>query len=241
MGVAARTEPLVDGRELYRFFHTGDEETFALRGVSVSVGAGELVAVVGPSGSGKSTLLACLAGLDEPDGGHVLIAGERITRRDESTRARLRARWIGMLLQSGNLLDHLSVAQNIQAARALVPRVPGSRRDGQTGRWRMSRGDAERLLDDVGLADRASARPSTLSGGEAARAALAVAMANDPPVLLADEPTGEVDRQAEIRVLDLLRSRADRGKAVLVVTHSEAVAMAADHVVRMTDGRVTGE
>jgi putative ABC transport system ATP-binding protein len=241
VGVAARTEPLVDGRELYRFFHTGDEETFALRGVSVSVGAGELVAVVGPSGSGKSTLLACLAGLDEPDGGHVLIAGERITRRDEATRAGLRARWIGMLLQSGNLLDHLSVAQNIQAARALVPRVPGSRRDGQTGRWRMSRGDAERLLDDVGLADRASARPSTLSGGEAARAALAVAMANDPPVLLADEPTGEVDRQAEIRVLDLLRSRADRGKAVLVVTHSEAVAMAADHVVRMTDGRVTGE
>jgi putative ABC transport system ATP-binding protein len=241
VGVAARTEPLVDGRELYRFFHTGDEETFALRGVSVSVGAGELVAVVGPSGSGKSTLLACLAGLDEPDGGHVLIAGERITRRDEAMRAGLRARWIGMLLQSGNLLDHLSVAQNIQSARALVPRVPGSRRDGQTGRWRTSRGDAERLLDDVGLADRASARPSTLSGGEAARAALAVAMANDPPVLLADEPTGEVDRQAEIRVLDLLRSRADRGKAVLVVTHSETVAMAADRVVRMTDGRVTGE
>ena len=241
MGVAARTEPLVDGRELYRFFHTGDEETFALRGVSVSVGAGELVAVVGPSGSGKSTLLACLAGLDEPDGGHVLIAGERITRRDEATRAGLRARWIGMLLQSGNLLDHLSVAQNIQAARALVPRVLGPRRDGQTSRWRMSRGDAERLLDDVGLADRASARPSTLSGGEVARAALAVAMANDPPVLLADEPTGEVDRQAEIRVLDLLRSRADRGKAVLVVTHSETVAMAADRVVRMIDGRVTGE
>jgi putative ABC transport system ATP-binding protein len=156
-------------------------------------------------------------------------------------RAGLRARWIGMLLQSGNLLDHLSVAQNIQAARALVPRVLGSRRDGQTGRRRMSRGDAERLLDDVGLAGRASARPSTLSGGEAARAALAVAMANDPPVLLADEPTGEVDRQAEIRVLDLLRSRADRGKAVLVVTHSETVAMAADRVVRMTDGRVTGE
>jgi len=241
VGVAARTGPLVDGRELYRFFHTGDEETFALRGVSVSVGAGELVAVVGPSGSGKSTLLACLAGLDEPDGGHVLIAGERITRRDEATRAGLRARWIGMLLQSGNLLDHLSVAQNIQVARTLVPRALGSRRNGQTGRWRMSRGDAERLLDGVGLADRASARPSTLSGGEVARAALAVAMANDPPVLLADEPTVEVDRPAEIRVLDLLRSRADRGKAVLVVTHSETVAMAADRVVRMTDGRVTGE
>jgi putative ABC transport system ATP-binding protein len=239
--VTAQTGPLVDGRELYRFFHTGDDETFALRGVSVSVSAGELVAVVGPSGSGKSTLLACLAGLDEPDGGHVRIAGERITRRDEATRAGLRARWIGMLLQSGNLVDHLSVAQNIQAAQALVPRAPGPRRWGRPGRDRSSAGDAEWLLHSVGLAGRASARPSTLSGGEAARAALAVAMANDPPVLLADEPTGEVDQQAEIRVLDLLRGRADRGKAVLVVTHSETVAMAADRVVRMIDGRVTGE
>jgi putative ABC transport system ATP-binding protein len=241
MGMTAWSGPLVDGRELYRFFHIGDDETFALRGVSVSVSAGELVAVVGPSGSGKSTLLACLAGLDEPDGGHVTIAGQRITHRDEATRAGLRARWVGMLMQSGNLLDHLSVAQNIQAARALVPRVPRSRRNGQPGRGRMSRGDAGRLLDDVGLAGRASARPSTLSGGEAARAALAVAMANDPPVLFADEPTGEVDREAEVRVLGLLRSRADRGKAVLVVTHSETVAMAADRVVRMIDGRVVDE
>ena len=239
MEVGAQTGPLVDGRELYRFFHTGDDETFALRGVSVSVRAGELVAVAGPSGSGKSTLLACLAGLDEPDGGHVMIAGRRITRRDEATRAGLRARWIGMLLQSGNLIEHLSVAQNIQAAQALVPRAhrPGDP-PGQDGK---PRPDAHQLLQDVGLADRASARPSTLSGGEAARAALAVAMANDPPVLLADEPTGEVDRQAEAQVLALLRGRADRGKAVLVVTHSENVAAAADRVLRMVDGRVTGE
>jgi putative ABC transport system ATP-binding protein len=239
VGVGAQAGPLVDGRELYRFFHTGDDETFALRGVSISVRAGELVAVAGPSGSGKSTLLACLAGLDEPDGGHVMIAGSRITRRDEATRAGLRARWIGMLLQSGNLIEHLSVVRNILAAQALVPRAhrPGDR-PSQDGK---PRPDAHQLLEDVGLADRASARPSTLSGGEAARAALAVAMANDPPVLLADEPTGEVDRQAEAQVLALLRGRADRGKAVLVVTHSEDVAAAADRVLRMVDGRVTGE
>jgi len=229
----------VDGRELYRFFHIGDDETFALRGVSVLVRAGELVAVAGPSGSGKSTLLACLAGLDEPDGGHVMIAGRRITRRDEATRAGLRARWIGMLLQSGNLLEHLTVAQNIQAAQALVPRT--QRRGDPPGQDGKPQYDAYQLLEDVGLADRASARPSTLSGGEAARAALAVAMANDPPVLLADEPTGEVDRQAEAQVLELLRGRADRGKAVLVVTHSESVAAAADRVLRMVDGKVIGE
>ena len=240
MEVGAQPRPLVDGRELYRFFHTGDDETFALRGVSVSVRAGELVAVAGPSGSGKSTLLACLAGLDEPDGGHVMIAGSRITRRDEATRAGLRARWIGMLLQSGNLIEHLSVAQNIQAAQALVPHAPrrGPRSRARRGHDGGTRPGPARLLDDVGLAGRASARPSTLSGGEAARAALAVAMANDPPVLLADEPTGEVDRQAEARVLELLRGRADRGKAVLVVTHSDSVAAAADRVVRMVDGRL---
>ena len=245
MEVTAQARPLIDGRELYRFYHIGDDETFALRGVSVSVHAGEMVAVVGPSGSGKSTLLACLAGLDEPDGGHVTIAGQRITRRDEATRARLRARWIGMLLQSGNLLEHLSVAQNIRAAHALVVKEPRGHPEAGTGSdTRASRGshpDGQTLLDDVGLGERASARPSTLSGGESARAGLAVAMANDPPVLLADEPTGEVDRQAEAQVLDLLRGRADRGKAVLVVTHSERVAASADRIVRMVDGRITDE
>ncbi len=245
MEVTAQARPLIDGRELYRFYHIGDDETFALRGVSVSVHAGEMVAVVGPSGSGKSTLLACLAGLDEPDGGHVTIAGQRISRRDEATRARLRARWIGMLLQSGNLLEHLSVAQNIRAAQALVgkePRgLPESGTGSDAGAGGRSRPDGQTLLDDVGLGERASARPSTLSGGESARAGLAVAMANDPPVLLADEPTGEVDRQAEAQVLDLLRGRADRGKAVLVVTHSELVAASADRIVRMVDGRITDE
>jgi putative ABC transport system ATP-binding protein len=225
--VASAAAPLIDARELYRFFHAGDDETFALRGVSIAVQAGEMVAVVGPSGSGKSTLLACLAGLDEPDGGHVIVAGQRITRRPETTRAGLRARWVGMLLQSGNLLEHLSVTQNIEAAQALV----------QHGPRRGARG----LLDDVGLAERASARPSTLSGGEAARAGLAVAMANDPPVLLADEPTGEVDTEAERRVLGLLRGRADHGKAVLVVTHSHDVAQAADRVVHMVDGRISND
>jgi len=200
-----------------------------LRGVSIGVDGGEIVAVVGPSGSGKSTLLSCLAGLDEPDGGYVSVAGQRLTRRQEAARAGLRARWIGMLLQSGNLLNHLTVTQNIQAVQALV-----KQRNGAVP-------TPAALLSGVGLADRGGARPSTLSGGEAARAGLAVALANDPPVLLADEPTGEVDRDAEAKILALLRQRAADGKAVLVVTHSQEVAAAADRIIHLSDGRITDE
>ncbi len=164
---ASEGAPLLEARELYRFYHAGDDETFALRGVSVTVRRGQLVAVVGPSGSGKSTLLSCLAGLDEPDGGHVAVAGRRMTRRAENVRAALRARWIGILLQSGNLLEHLTVAQNVRMAQRMGPRE--------------RRPDPEDLLERVGLAQRSGARPSTLSGGEAARAGLAIALANDPP------------------------------------------------------------
>lgn len=230
MGVARESSaigPLVEARELYRFYHAEEDETFALRGVSMAIERGEMVAVVGPSGSGKSTLLACLAGLDEPDGGHVVVAGRRISRRPEAERAALRSRWIGMLLQSGNLLDHLSVIENIRAAQALSP----------TG----SSPSPRELLEQVDLADRASARPTTLSGGEAARAGLAVALANDPPVLLADEPTGEVDAENQEAVLSLLRDRAEAGKAVVVVTHSERVASAADRTIRLADGRIVHE
>ena len=219
-----RTRAGIEARELYRFFHAGDDETFALRGVSVAAEPGEVLAIIGPSGSGKSTLLACLAGLDEPDGGHVVVAGQRLTRRSEDVRAALRARWIGMLSQSGNLLEHLSVEQNIRVAQGLV--------DGA------QRPAPEELLASVGLEARAHARPTTLSGGEAARAGLAVALANEPAVLLADEPTGEVDRANEALILELLRARADAGAAVVVVTHSGRVADAADRVVRMSDGRV---
>src|SRR5439155_26753762 len=189
------------------------------------IGAGEMVAIMGPSGSGKSTLLSCLAGLDEPDGGSVTVAGKRMTRRPEATRAALRARWIGVLLQSGNLIEHLTVAQNIAFARSLSA---GS----------SSTGSPSQILASVGLAERGSAQPSTLSGGEAARAGIGVAIANDPPILLADERTAEGDAENERIVLKLLRARVAGGGAVLVVTHSSRVADAADRVTVIDDGRI---
>lgn len=217
-------EPVLDATDLYRFYHAGDDETLALRGVSLAVPGGDVVAITGPSGSGKSTLLACLAGLDEPDGGMVRVAGAPMSRRPEAERAALRARAIGMLFQTGNLLDHLTVEQNVRAAQLLAGR-PDPRR-------------VAALLDDVGLTGRTRALPSSLSGGEAARAGLAVALANDPVVLLADEPTGELDDHTAAQVLHLLRRQADQGAAVVVVTHNPAVAAVADREVRLHDGMV---
>ena len=210
--------------DLYRFYHAGEEETLALRGVSLHVDAGEIVAVVGPSGSGKSTLLACLAGLDEPDGGHVELLGRRLTRRPEPERAAMRAAGIGILLQSGNLFDHLSVEDNVRVQMRLARKV--------------DEGWLNDLIDLVGLRARRRARLSELSGGEAARAGLAVALAAAPPVLLADEPTGEVDAATEADIVALFDMHRREGCAIVLVTHSAVLAAHADRVVRLTDGRI---
>ena len=216
---------LLQAESLYRFFHASDDETLALQGVSLTVQAGEVVAVTGPSGSGKSTLLACLAGLDEPDGGMVRVDGERLSRRPEEERARVRARRIGMLFQQANLVGHLSVVDNV----ALAQKLAGS---STSSAWR------DELLERCGIAARADALPSQLSGGELSRAGLAVALANDAKVLLADEPTGELDSVTAQRVLELLHGRAAEGAAVLIVTHSPEVAAMADREIRLRDGRV---
>lgn len=224
----ARPGPVIEARSVHRFFRAGDQETLALRDVSLTADPGELVVVSGPSGAGKSTLLACLAGLDEPDGGSVRIAGRPMSRRPERQRARLRARAVGMMFQSGNLIEHLTVERNVTLVQRLVGRVDAAGR-----RYRSA------LLETLGLARCVQAYPSQLSGGEAVRAALAVALANDPPVLLADEPTGELDTATEANVLELLRELTHRGVAILVASHSQAVAAAADRGIVLVDGRVS--
>jgi putative ABC transport system ATP-binding protein len=221
---SSAAHPAIEARELYRFYHIGDDETQALRGVSMRVNAGEIVAVVGPSGSGKSTLMACLAGLDEPDGGFVYINGERLTRRDEKARASLRARSIGILLQSGNLFDHLTVRQNVRLKMSIAGHEDGAR--------------IGEVLDLVGIGKRGHAYPTQLSGGEASRAGLAVALAPRPPILIADEPTGEVDAETEQKILALFEEHRKNGGAVLIVTHSDAIAEQADRVIRIEDGKI---
>lgn len=216
--------PVLEAIDLYRFYHAGDDETLALRGVSLRLYSREIVAVTGPSGSGKSTLLGCLAGLDEPDGGTVKVSGRTMSRRPEHERAAFRTRTLGMLFQSHNLLDHLSVEQNIVFAQRLAGRLDPVR--------------VSALLEEVGLSERAGASPASLSGGESARAGLAVALANDPSVVLADEPTGELDEVTARRIIELLRTHADAGAAVLIVTHSASVAAEADREISLIDGQV---
>jgi putative ABC transport system ATP-binding protein len=221
------TELRLRADRVYRFYRSGDEETLAVQGVSLELVAGELVALSGPSGSGKSTLLSCLAGTDEPSGGTVWIAGERMSGRTEGERAAIRGRRVGTMAQSGNLFAHLTVLGNLRLSRSMAA---GQQRDLP---------DPMELLTDLGIAARAHAWPDRLSGGELVRASLAVALANGPAVLLADEPTGELDQATEARLLALLRRRADAGAAILVASHSNAVTRSADRTLRLDDGRLS--
>jgi putative ABC transport system ATP-binding protein len=169
-------------------------------------------------------MLACIAGLDEPDGGMVRIAGRPMSRRPERQRSATRAGAVGVVLQSGNLVEHLTVRTNLRIAH----RLGGAR----------AVLDSDALLTRVGIAGRAGAYPSQLSGGEAVRAGLAVALVNQPALVVADEPTAEVDRGTEATLLELLRAEADRGVALIVATHSPIVAAAADRILTLADGRV---
>ena len=214
----------IEAFELYRFYHSGDVETAALRGVSVQVRAGEFVAIMGPSGSGKSTLLSCLAGLDEPDGGYVQVMGERMSRRSESMRAKLRAQHIGILMQSGNLFEHLTLGGNIELQMRLANVYDAS--------------GIDQLLSEVGLAQKRHAYASQLSGGEVARGGLAVALSAKPHALLADEPTAEVDSETENGIMQQLLQRRKEGMAMLIFTHSKSLAAQADRLLTIEDGRL---
>src|SRR5262245_48344270 len=202
----------------------------ALRGVDLDIGAGEFVAIMGPSGCGKSTLLNLIAGLDTPDEGEISIAGEKITGRDEDELARMRRRHIGIVFQFFNLLEGMTVLENV----VLPAVIAGSKR-------RAAETRARDMLDLLGLGDKMRELPGVLSGGQRQRLAIARALANEPTLLLADEPTGALDSAGGLEVLELFKRLHSDGQTILMVTHNDEVAAAGDRIVRMRDCRVESE
>ena len=217
-------------REVTKTYGTGAAEVPALRGVSLSVQAGQMVAVMGPSGSGKSTLLTIAGSLEEPTSGQVLAAGKQLSGMSRQAKARLRRRAIGYVFQDFNLLAGLTAAENV-ALPLELDGVPA----------RKSRAAGLRALDELGLGERASHFPGEMSGGERQRVAIARALVGERRLLLADEPSGALDSANAAEVMRLLRQACQRGVAVVVVTHDSRLASWADQVVRLRDGLVDGQ
>ncbi|MET0902226.1 MAG: ABC transporter ATP-binding protein, partial [Acidimicrobiales bacterium] len=214
-------------RGLRKTFESEGAPVRALRGVDFTMRPAEFVAVMGPSGCGKSTLLNLVAGLDTPSDGDVKVAGESLVGKDENELARMRRAHIGIVFQFFNLLEGMSVLENV----ALPAIVAGSKRKPAESR-------ARDLLDLLGLADKAKAAPGSLSGGQRQRLAIARALANEPTLLLADEPTGALDSEGGQEVIELFRRLHASGQTILMVTHDDDVAAAAERIARMKDGKV---
>ena len=219
---------VVAARGVVKTYGTGRGARRVLDGADLEVGAGEVVAVLGRSGSGKSTLLHLIGGLDRPEAGSIEVAGERVDGASEQRLSALRRRRIGFVFQFFHLLPELSGEANV----LLAGRVRGARTDaGERGR---------ELVDRLGLRDVADSLPHQLSGGEQQRFAIARALVNDPALLLADEPTGNLDADSAAEVLRLLRAGASDGRAVVIVTHEHAAAAIADRVMTLREGRLVG-
>lgn len=214
---------------LYKIYKTGEIEVVALKELNLHVDKGEIRAIVGPSGSGKTTLINIIGGIDKPNAGRVLIDGMDITKFSEKELLNYRRRHVGIVFQFFNLLPTLTAFENIELPMVLagVPREKRKRR-------------VKELLKLVGLEERANHKPDQLSGGEQQRVAIAAALANDPPLILADEPTGELDTITGRQIAELFRKLKDElGKTVIIVTHDISIARISDRISRILDGRIT--
>jgi putative ABC transport system ATP-binding protein len=227
---AAGQGAIVEVRDLVREYRMGEELVHALRGVSFAVQRSEYVAIVGPSGCGKSTLLNLLGVIDRPTSGTVTIAGERVDRLSDARATEFRLRRIGFVFQRFYLMQALTARENIELPLAEAGLAGAARRE-----------RARALLDYVGLARRESHRPSQLSGGEQQRVAIARALANEPALLLADEPTGELDARTGAEMIALFHRLNADGTTIVVVTHDEELARAAKRVVHMRDGAIVDD
>ena len=218
-------------RNLIKIYRTGHTEVIALRDLKLDVRSDEMVTILGPSGCGKSTLLNMVGGLDRPDAGSITVDGRDIVRLGENELAVYRRLGVGVVFQFFNLVPTLTAGENI-GLPMMLEGTPATARRKRT----------EELLELVKLAPRADHRPEELSGGEQQRAAIAVALANDPPLILADEPTGELDSRTGREVLEIFKAMKEtRGKTLIIVTHDERIAQLSDRTVRMMDGQIVDD
>jgi putative ABC transport system ATP-binding protein len=222
--------PLISVENIRKVYGAGDVAVEALRGVNLTIDRGDYVAIMGPSGSGKSTLMHILGLLDTPSGGTYLLDGDEVSNLSRRRLAHLRNRSIGFVFQSFNLLPRASVLRNVE-----LPLLYSG--IGRRERQRRARG----ALELVGLADRIKHRPNELSGGQRQRAAIARALVNDPAVLMADEPTGNLDQQTGSEILALFNRLQQQGQTLIIVTHDQRVASCAQRVVQIVDGRILRE
>jgi putative ABC transport system ATP-binding protein len=227
MSTSPQTDPVLVAHGLRKTFESEGAPVRALRGVDFTMRSGEFVAVMGPSGCGKSTLLNLVAGLDVPTDGEISVAGESLVGKTEDDLAIMRRRHIGIVFQFFNLLEGMSVLENVTLP-AVIAGAPRKRAETR----------ARDLLDLLGLAEKAKDAPGVLSGGQRQRLAIARALANEPTLLLADEPTGALDSAGGHEVLELFRRLHAGGQTILMVTHDDEVAAAGDRIVRMRDGRI---
>lgn len=222
--------PVLQASGLRKWHGTGEGLVRAVDGVDLAVDAGETVAIMGPSGCGKSTLLHLLGGLDRPSGGEVLLNGHRIDNLGEKALARLRRTEISYVFQSFHLMEELSAVENVELPALLAGCSP-----------RAARRRAEELLEQLGLAGRSRFLPSALSGGQRQRVAVARALSNEPSVVLADEPTGNLDSAATLDVLQLFEQLHESGQTLVIVTHDARIAATADRMLSMRDGALVDE
>jgi putative ABC transport system ATP-binding protein len=228
--MAAEQVDVLNVRGVRKTYESEGVPVRALRGLDLTMTAGEFIAIMGPSGCGKSTLLNLVAGLDTPTEGEIVVSGESLTGKDENALARMRRRHIGIVFQFFNLLEGMSVLENVTLP-AIITGAP--RKQAETR--------ARDLLDLLGLGDKARNAPGVLSGGQRQRLAIARALANQPTLVLADEPTGALDSEGGLEVLELFRRLHSSGQAILLVTHDQQVADSASRIVHMRDGRVDEE
>ncbi|HLX56350.1 MAG TPA: ABC transporter ATP-binding protein [Ktedonobacteraceae bacterium] len=223
--------PIIQARNVKKIYRSGQLRVEALRSIDMEVAGGEMVAIMGPSGCGKTTLLNCLAGLDTIDEGDIFIQGDNLRDLTDNQRTTYRARHMGFIFQDFNLLPMLNAVENVELPM-LVSRVSG----------RKARKRALDLLQRVGLIDRAKHRPAELSGGQRQRVAIARALTNDPAIVWADEPTGNLDSEAADDIMELLcRFNREFGQTLVVVTHSLEVGQRANRIIRMRDGNIVGD